>query len=120
MFTYAASYFGDPDAQFELGRLFLTGRGVETDPRQAARWLGLAARKSHKGAQATLGEMLFRGRGVPRRPAEGLMWLDLAKAQVAGVEGSWILSLHEHAFTEAASSDRERAKALAEAYRAKR
>jgi exopolysaccharide production negative regulator len=117
LFTYAASYFGDADAQFELGRIYLTGKGVEKSAPQAARWLGLAARKDHRSAQATLGEILFRGKGVPRRSAEGLMWLELARSQAEGAGDSWILLLHEHAFAESTASDRERAYDLVEIYR---
>jgi TPR repeat protein len=36
MFAYAASFFGDADAQYQLGRLYLDGK--PRDPRQAARW----------------------------------------------------------------------------------
>jgi uncharacterized protein len=39
MFSYAASYFGDPDAQYRLGRMYLDGNGGGKDPKQAARWL---------------------------------------------------------------------------------
>src|SRR5581483_5690233 len=45
MFAYAASYFGDPDAQYYLARIYLDGDGCPKDPRQAARglmWLTLA------------------------------------------------------------------------------
>ena len=38
MFSYAASYFGDSDAQYQLARLYLEGVGVNKDPRQALRW----------------------------------------------------------------------------------
>ena len=39
MFAYAASYFGDPDAQYHLGRMYLDGSAGLREPRQAARWL---------------------------------------------------------------------------------
>src|SRR5258708_1718740 len=42
MYSYAASYFGDADAQYSLARLYLDGNGVSRDTRQALRWLGLA------------------------------------------------------------------------------
>src|SRR3984893_14290970 len=41
MFSYAASYFGNADAQYHLARIYLDGHGVARDPRQAARWLSL-------------------------------------------------------------------------------
>src|SRR6478609_2279077 len=79
MFNYAASYFGDPNAQYNLGRLYLDGSGVEQDARQAARWFNLAAEKGHHPAQAVLGHLLMTGQGVPRQRARGLMWLTLAR-----------------------------------------
>ena len=45
MFSYAASYFGDPDAQYHLGRMYLDGEGIAKDPKQAGRWLFTAASK---------------------------------------------------------------------------
>ena len=69
MFRYAASYFGDPDAQYNLGRLYLSGRGAPKDAIQAARWFGLAADKGQRSAQAALGTMLFKGQDVSRQAA---------------------------------------------------
>src|SRR5437762_10743365 len=44
MFSYAASYFGNADAQYDLARLYLRGGGPPRDEfRHGARWLGLAA-----------------------------------------------------------------------------
>ncbi len=114
LFTYAASYFGDPDGQYELARLYLEGEGVARDTTRAARWLTLAARKNHKGAQATLGELLFRGDGVPQHKTRGLMWLELARQAADGAGDDWILHLHEHAFAEALPTERDRARDLAD------
>jgi uncharacterized protein len=76
MYTYAASYFGDPDAQYRLGRMFLNVGPKE--PKQAARWLALAADKGQYEAQALLGELLLMGEYLPRQTARGLMYLSLA------------------------------------------
>ena len=46
MFAYAASYFGDADAQYYLARLYLDGNGAPHDPRTAARWFALAAKRA--------------------------------------------------------------------------
>ena len=40
MFHYAASYFGNADAQYNLARMYLDGVGTQRDPKYAARWLG--------------------------------------------------------------------------------
>lgn len=110
MFTYAASYFGDPDAQYQLGRMYLEGQGGVKDPKQGARWLQLAATNRQYQAQALLGAMLIKGDVVPRQVARGLMWLTLARDSASAQE-AWIKELHDRALSEA--SDEDRATALA-------
>jgi TPR repeat protein len=105
MFAYAASYFGDPDAQYNLARLYLEGRGTAKDPRLAARWLGLAAHKGQYQAQAVLGHMLFKGEYIPRQAARGLMWLTLARDS-SGPDEKWISDLHDAAFKLATEDER--------------
>src|SRR6188472_1702982 len=80
MFSYAASYFGNADAQYDLARLYLKNAGNSRDDfRYGARWLGLAAQKGQHQAQAMLGQMLFNGEQMPPQKARGLMWLTLAR-----------------------------------------
>ncbi|MEM6712986.1 MAG: tetratricopeptide repeat protein [Pseudomonadota bacterium] len=80
IFSYAASYFGDADAQYHLGRMMLHGEGGDPDVRQAGRWLRLAAMKGHIGAQLELGQFLYSGHSdyMPASQATGLMWLLIA------------------------------------------
>lgn len=109
MYAYAASYFGDPEAQYHLGRLMLEPNGPFRDPRQAARWLHSAANKGQYQAQAVLGRMLFAGEpGVPRQPARGLMWLTLASSNASPSE-TWIAELHDAAMRQATSDERAQA-----------
>src|SRR4030081_648580 len=62
MFSYAASYFGNADAQYDLARLYLkTPDASREDFRYGARWLGLAAQKGQHQAPGMLGQMLFHG-----------------------------------------------------------
>jgi len=105
MFAYAASYFGDPDAQYYLGRLYLDGAGAPRDAKQAARWLWLSAHKGQNQAQALLGTMLFSGEAVPRQAARGLMWLTLAK-DAATADQVWITKLYDSAFKQATEDER--------------
>ena len=108
LFFYAASYFGDADAQYQLGHLYLDS--APGDPHQAARWFQLAANKGHCRAEATLGDMLFQGKRVQRQAARGLMWLTLGKDCAGGAEESWVKPLYDNAFHRA--SDDERAMAF--------
>jgi TPR repeat protein len=105
MYWYAASYFADPDAQYNLRRLYLDRNAGVRDPRQAAKWLGLAARKGRYQAQALLGAMLFKGDDVSRQAALGLFWLTLAK-DGAGPDETWIAETYSGAFAQATDGER--------------
>ena len=107
MFRFAASYFGDSNAQYNLARLYLDGTGVEPDTRQAARWFNLAAEKGHYQAQALLGHLLVSGEGVPRQPARGLMWLTLARDAADPMKDKWISDLYQKALEGAEDRDRQ-------------
>jgi TPR repeat protein len=106
MFSYAASYFGNADAQYDLARLYLkTPDASRDDFRYGARWLGLAAQKGQHQAQAMLGQMLFNGDRLPRQAARGLMWLTLARDSAAPDE-TWIKESYNRAITKASEDDR--------------
>jgi TPR repeat protein len=105
MFAYAASYFRDAEAQYNLGRLYLDGVGVPQDAKQAARWLHAAAQKGHAPAQAVLGTMLFTGEGVPRQAAYGLMWLTLAREN-ASTNQPWIAKQYDSAVKQATENEK--------------
>jgi len=113
-FNYAASYFGDADAQYALAKMILAGQGGEKDLRQAARWFKLAARKGHVGAQAEFGAMLYEGIGVERRPIEGLTWLSVARLSSPG--DPRVQARHEQAFATADEEDRRTAMERAESW----
>lgn len=109
MFSHAASYFGDPEAQYQLAMLYVDGTGVTRDPKRAVPWLTLSARKGHYKAQAVLGRILFKGEHGERQPASGLMWLTIA-CDGPGGSVPWISELRENAMKQA--SEQERAAAL--------
>jgi TPR repeat protein len=109
MFYHAASYFGDPEAQYQLATLYVDGNGVGRDAKRAVPWLTLAANKGHYKSQALLGRILFRGEHGVRQPASGLMWLTVA-SDGPGAGVAWISELRASAFQQA--SDREREAAL--------
>ena len=109
MFAHAASYFGDPEAQYQLASLYIDGNGVARDPKRAVPWLVLAANKGHYKSQAVLGRILFNGEHGVRQRASGLMWLTIACDGPGGKE-QWITHLRETSVQQA--SDDERALAL--------
>lgn len=101
IYAYAASYYGDPLAQYSLAKMYLDGRGGSKDARQAARWLKLSAEKGHLLAQSELGRILFFGEGVREKPRIGLKWLTIALSRAQGPEADHIRALHEQAFANA-------------------
>ena len=111
LFHYAATVFGDANAQYNLARMYLDDRGIKRNPRQAVPWLRYAAEKGHVHSLALLGNILFKGeRGVARQKALGLMYLTLAR-EVASVrkEFPWIIELHGKAIVAANEFDKEMA-----------
>lgn len=109
MFTTAATYFGHPDAQFELARMHLDGPGQEASALQAARMLKSATRQGHAGAEALLGHMLFEGRYLQRDAVRGLHMMMNAQRRATPKDATWIAGLQEEAFALATSEERRAA-----------
>ncbi len=76
MFQYAASYFGDPDAQYNLARLFLDGVGGGKDMRQAMRWLNSRSRKAARPLTGPSWTPALYGRGRHAPEGAGLDVVD--------------------------------------------
>lgn len=72
---------GDPAAQFNLGLLYLDGRGVPESPAEAANWFRRSAEQDYTEAQHNLGAMYASGQGVKRDYIQAYKWLDLCAAK---------------------------------------
>ena len=108
LLRHAASYFGDPRAQFKLAQMYLAGEGVPKNTRLGVNWLANAAKKQHAPSQAMLGDLLWRGgKDVRRRPLRGLALLALARQNAEGTaDFDWIEKLHARAESEAGIKER--------------
>ena len=114
MFSYAASYFGNADAQYDLARLYLKSAGSSRDDfRYGTRWLFSAAQKGQHQAQALLGQMLFNGDQLPKQAARGLMWLMLARDSATPDE-TCIRDSYNKAVAKASDDDRAMALQMVE------
>ena len=118
LYRHAASYFGDADAQYELGRLYLEGEGVQKDPSLGANWLAAAAKKQDAEAQAKLGELLWNGDGIRKSPAKGLALITLAheNAKLSGKEPKWIEELYRDVTANSDAATRKEAEAVMPAW----
>ena len=116
LLLHAATYFGDADAQYRVGLLYLQDEGLGVSPLQSARWFSLAARKGHCLAQARLGDLLFNGMdGMEAQPIEGLMWLNLSHERCSGTaDQATVDELLNRALSSALPEDRDNAASLAQ------
>ena len=72
---------GDAIAQYNLGLMSASGRGVPEDDVEAVRWYRLAADQGYASAQYNLGNRYANGEGVPEDDLLAYMWWNLAAAQ---------------------------------------
>jgi TPR repeat protein len=77
----ALSLEGNSDAQYSLGLMLDTGRGVSQDHAEAIKWYRLAALQGHANAQFMLGLKYDIGRSVSQNYPEAEKWYRLAAAQ---------------------------------------
>ena len=56
---------GNVDAQYNLGVMYETGKGVPEDDKEAVVWFRKAAEQGFTNAQYNLGWMYAHGKGVP-------------------------------------------------------
>lgn len=69
---------GDPQAQFEVARMYQDGDGTKKDLHAAAAWYQKAADRGHGGSQVQLGLMYANGQGVRQDYAAAAKWYRLA------------------------------------------
>src|SRR5271165_7132475 len=116
LFQYAATIFGNPNAQYNLAHMYMVGAGgVAKDEVAAVRWLAVAADKGHLPSEALFGHMLFVGDGAPRQRVRGLMWLLFAKDGAQDPKYAWIRELYQRDFQGASDDERQAAVAMHDA-----
>ena len=115
LLLHAATYFGDADAQYRVGLLYLNEDELGVNPLQSARWFSLAARKGHCPAQAHLGDLLFAGMdGIAAQPVEGLMWLTIAQQRCATTsDAAWVNKMFDNAMSLSTPDEQTEASQLA-------
>jgi TPR repeat protein len=77
---------GNPEAQFILGQMYNTGRGVSQDHAEAVKWYRRAAEQGDVLSQAVLGAMYGGEEGVPPDYVQSYMWSNLAASRASTQE----------------------------------
>ena len=72
---------GNAFAQFRLGYIYDTAKGISRDDAEAAKWYLKAADQGVAGAQYNLGAMYADGHGVPLDYVEAYKWLSIAASR---------------------------------------
>ena len=83
---------GNAAAQYNLGIMYRTGRGVLKDDKEAVKWYRKAAEQGDAIAQLNLGGMYYNGKGVLEDYATAYAWFNIAAAN-GGVNAKEIKSL---------------------------
>lgn len=69
---------GDPEAEFDLGKMYYLGQGVLKEPDEATKWFKASAEQGNANAQFFLGTIYY----LPHKDiAQGLRWLRLSAEQ---------------------------------------
>jgi TPR repeat protein len=90
LFAKAADQ-GDAKAQYEIGRMYVAGVGVEKNCETGAAWLLKSANQSFAQAQTALGVMYRFGYScVPRAAAAARTWLERAADQGEAFAQIWL------------------------------
>jgi len=76
-----AATAGRPQAQFKLGEMYETGRGVPQSYKEAWKWYFQAAQQNRPEAEFKLGKFCEQGLGVPENTSEAIKWYQLAIAK---------------------------------------
>ncbi len=75
---------GDAVAQYNMGLLYIDGKGVPQNPAEAVNWFRRAAEQDYAQAQHNLGAMYGSGQGVKRDYVQAYKWLNICAAKGNG------------------------------------
>lgn len=83
------------EAEFERGRCFAKGDGVNKDMHEAVKWYRKAAERGYAPAQFSLGCCYHSGHGVDKNSAEAVKWIRKAAEQGIAVAQSYLAICYE-------------------------
>ena len=113
----AATFFRDPDAQFELAKMYLKGEGVVENHRKALGWLTALTQDGHVGAMAFFADLLWRGKVVKKDEVQALTLIKFAVANAPAHERIWIEDIYQSIYCGASSGVRSQSEGQVAPYR---
>jgi uncharacterized protein len=113
---HAATFFNEPDAQFELAKIYIT------DPQQrqtGVHFLQKLSQESHAGAQAVLADMLARGKYIAPDQTRAFGLIKMAVENAPSPDRIWIEDIYQSIFCGSSKEVREKSKSLVAQWRQK-
>jgi hypothetical protein len=111
---YGATFFNEPDAQFELARILLAD---ETQRQTGLHFLQKLSRENHAPAQATFAGLLAKGQYVKPDPAQALGLVRMAVEGAAPSDRIWIEDIYQQIYCSAGPDVREKSKGFMASWR---
>jgi TPR repeat protein len=106
---YAATFFGDKDAQFELAKHYLSGSGSSEDIKRGKHYLSVLSEEGHPGAQALLADLFWRGKYVAKDERQALGLITVAVENAPAHERIWIEDIYHNIFCGTSQGTRKQA-----------
>jgi hypothetical protein len=114
---HAATFFGDKDAQFELAKVYLGGRGTPEDVKRGMHYLSVLTEESYPGAQAYLADLLWRGRYVKKDERRALALIRMAVENAPDHERIWIEDIYQNIYCGTSQGTRQQADGIVARWR---
>jgi TPR repeat protein len=106
---YAATFFGDKDAQFELAKHYLSGNSSGEDVKRGKHYLSVLSEEGHAGAQALLADLFWRGKYVAKDERQALALITVAVENAPAHERIWIEDIYHNIFCGTSQGTRKQA-----------
>ncbi len=113
----SATLFDEPDAQFELAKLHLTGQGVPLDARLGLHYIQKLVQDSHAGAQAYLADLHWNGKTVALDHVRALALIKLAAENAGPADRLWIEDRYQNFYCGTQPGERTKAANLIGGFR---
>ncbi len=115
----AATTFNEPDAQFEIGKLHLSGNGVPVDVALGLHYIQKLVQEGHASAQAYLADQHWRGTlpQVSKDHARALAMSKIAVENAGASDRLWIEDGYQNMYCGTTAAERTRAADIAASLR---